>query len=359
MRNFFSRRDIIFYFLLAVTVAFPSLANDLPNQKDIDAIPVLEVKPNNLYINKSEKNRSKEKDIFSISYYYKKGREAYLQFTSKGFKDAIESFDKALELDKKYALAIASKAEAQALLSRVIYDINDEEVIAKLELQAFENAYIAADLEPNLSETHRALSMVYFVQKKYQEGKAEAQKSIELNDHDAESYLLLWLNSPDIKILRNDNYNPANYYKALDIDSPILDKILELNPDLQLTYLELGAAYTNQNKYFDALASYKYVIKLNHENEEAFANLGTLYNNTIFLNEAITQFNQALKIEPDRYDAIYGLGAAYLKKKDKEKAMDYFEKACDYDYKDACELIISSGRNPNIRRTKRRIFRNN
>jgi tetratricopeptide (TPR) repeat protein len=349
MRNFF-----FIPFLLGLTITFPSMANLEPNQEIIEEIPVLGVNTNDVLKSKQQTTQIKEKVKLTASDYYKKGREAYLQFNSKGYREAIDLFDKALQLDKKYALALAAKAEAQALLSRVIYDLNDEEIIAKLELSAFENAYISIQLEPELNETHRALSMVYFIQKKYLEAKREAEKAIEFNDNDAESYLLLWLNSPDKKILRNDENSEVNYYKSLDLDSIVIDKILEINPDLQLAYLEVGSAYASQNEYFDALACFKKVIKLNPENEDAYAFLGSLYNKTVAAsNDAITQFKQALKIEPKRYDAIYGLGIAYMKKRDKVKALEYFEDACNYDYMNSCDLLSGYGINRNPGRTRR------
>jgi tetratricopeptide (TPR) repeat protein len=344
MRKIFPEGNIVLSFLLCAVVALPSSAYGIQGNSDV---PVLvtdgPAKTTEAVILTKNRDISpkKEKEEATAAGYYKKGRRFYLLFSSSGYKKAIEFFDKALKTDKNYVRAMAGKAEAQALLSRVTYNENDDEIITTLEMEAFENAYIAAELEPDKVETHRALSLVYFIQKKYAEGKKEAQKAIELDENDAESYLALWLNSPDLKILRNDSYNTANYFKALDTDSEVLDKIVELAPDLPLTYLMLGAAYSNQNNYFDALRALKKVIKLTPENEEAYAFLGSLYNKTVFLNDAITQFNLALKIEPERYDAIYGLGVVYLKKRDRTKAKEYFEKACNYDYIDSCDLLSS------------------
>lgn len=268
--------------------------------------------------------------------YYKKGRESYLLFSTKGYRDAIKQFDKALELDKKDALVISAKAEAQALLARELSSRNDILEATKLESQAFQNAYIASDLQPELGEAHRALSMIYFVQERFKEGKREADKAIKLNKEDAEAYFLLWLNSPDKEKLK------LSYYEALDLNAESLEKALNLNSDIALFYLEVGSTCASQEKYIQSQANYEKVLDLSPDNENAYTSLAYLNLENSNVEDSLKFFDKALKIEPNYVEAIHGKGLAYLKNKDRITATEYFNKACNFEYQDACDMISNS-----------------
>lgn len=305
-------------------------------------------------VKSTETKTNKKVEKISASDYYKKAREAYLTFTTKGYEDSITLYNKALEADKNYVKALAGKAEAQALLSRNVYDsTNSIKESSKLESASFENAYISVDINPNISETHRALSMVYYIQKKYEEGKEEALKAIDLDKDDAEAYLLAWLNSPDKKLLKKDNEN-LGFYRALNIDSEYIDKSLDLNPDLQLSLLELGNTFSAQSENLQAIRYYKKLLKINPSNEDGYIALGKSYNTTADYDNAVIQFEKALEINPDRYDALYGLGISYLRKRDSLQSQDFLNKACDYEFEKACEMLDErTRRNRRLPRSRR------
>ncbi|MBC7475475.1 MAG: tetratricopeptide repeat protein [Candidatus Sericytochromatia bacterium] len=292
--------------------------------------------------NQSEKNIQKpdngDEANLTGQQYFEKGKEAYLKYSNFSYKEAISYFEKSLKFNRKDAVTLAYKAQAEALLSRVIYQPKGGVVRATLELKAYESAYISGDLDPDLSEVHRALSMVYFVQERYDEGKEEAKKAIKINDKDAESYLLLWLNSPDKEMLKLSTSTINYYYRSLDVESENISKALELNPNLVLTYIQLGVANANQTKYFESKDNYNKVLKLNPQSEEAYTYLGFLHNSASHYDEAINSFEQALEIDPQRSDATYGIGVSYLKKRDKISAITYFKNACDANYRDACDV---------------------
>lgn len=327
-----------------------NIEDEEPKTKKKNTVKVLTEK-------KSDDKKVKEKkpkEKLTALEYYNKGREAYLNFNTKGYEESISFYNKALELDKNFAKALSAKAESQALLSRTIYDsTNNIKDSTKFESIAFENAYIAISMNPEISETHRALSMVYFIQKKYQDGQEQALKAIEINSNDAEAQLLLWLNSPDKKSIKKDN-TKETFYKSLNIDSEIIDRALDLNSELQLSLLELGNTFANQNEHIQAIKYYKKIIKLNPSNEDAYIALGNIYNTNSEHDKSIENFDKVLEINPDRYDAIYGLGMSFLKKRETPQAEEYLNKACEYEYDKACEVIDSKGRRNNRRGTRLR-----
>ncbi|MFN8578535.1 MAG: hypothetical protein U0354_17030 [Candidatus Sericytochromatia bacterium] len=169
--------------------------------KEVNLETESKVKPKSKVLEKDNKKlkiiKPKEKILTPLEY-YNKGRESFLKFNIKGYEESIIFYNKALELDKNFAKALAAKAESQAFLSKLIYDsTNNIKDSSKFESEAFNNAFIAVSMEPKLSETHKALSWVYLIQKKYDDGKEQALKAIEINENDAELQLLIWLNSPD------------------------------------------------------------------------------------------------------------------------------------------------------------------
>ncbi len=334
---------------LCLLIALPVIAHD-PKTIEKDELKIND---------KNKKTTKLEKDKVSAEEYYKKGREAYLKFSTKGYLEAIELFDKALKINKKYSLALASRAEAQALLSTNIFTPKNGIKKARLEMQSFENAFISSELTPDLCESHRALSLVYFVQERYEEGLEEAKKAVELNEEDAESYLLLWLNSPDKKILKRDNYKATNYYKALDLNSKLIDRFLDLNSKLSFAYYQLGMANAAQNNYTDAVDYYEEAIKLTPESEDVFISFGVLYNHAEKFSDAIIQFKEALNIDSERPDANFGLGIAYMRRKDSLTAIDYFEKACNVDYNNSCNLLQNIKADTRLRRSNNKPGRNN
>ncbi len=299
-------------------------------------------------VNNEKKNTKKP----SKEDYYNQGREAYLEFSLASLQDSIKLYNKAINIDKNFAKAIAAKSESQARLSKIIYEASENITeTSKLENSAFENAFIAIELNPNIKETHRAMSTVYFMQKKYNEGKISAKKALQIDEDDSESNLILWLNSPDNRILKKSE-EEEDYYKSLDLQSNYLDKTLELNPNLILAYFERAKALLAQNEYFKSVKNYKKILEINPKTELAYVELGNLYLDSLNNDEAIAEFMNALDIDPDRYDVIYNLGILYLKKKDTITAREYFSKVCEYNYMDSCDLSIGKYTN-SFRKTKR------
>lgn len=287
-----------------------------------------------------ETNTVKEKpkeDVLDVNYYYKKGRDYYTKHTTKSYREAIKQYDLGLKLDKNNALLRASKSEALSLLSRDLNEASTSIEGVNLEMQAFENAYIAVDIDPELADAHRALSMVYLIKENFKEGRKSASKAISINEEDSESHLLLWLNSPDRdKMTQASIY--SNYYKSLDINSKSLERSLELDDKNPLTYLELGEVYSAQSKFNKALEYYDKVLEISPENIKANNLSGFVYIELSELENAFKSFDDVLELDENNSEATYGLGIAYLKNRDNLKALEYITKSCNEDYADACDM---------------------
>jgi tetratricopeptide (TPR) repeat protein len=223
--------------------------------------------------------------------YYIKGRSEYLAFTPEGYQKAIENFDKSLEADKNYSLALASKAEALALWTSELEKVG-EPYKEKLNL-AEKSARQALEQAPGFSETHRAMGTVFQINKQYEEGKREARKAIELNNNDAEAYVILW----------------ENIYKSNSMEEPaLINKALEINPYLVSARLDLGKIYQSAGKFAEGIAECKKVIEISPDSITAYIILGNIYLAQVDTDNAEKSYKKALEID-NRYSSGYaGLG---------------------------------------------------
>jgi len=108
----------------------------------------------------------------------------------RGFGDddnrkALAMFERALEIDPDYALAIAYRANA--LLS-----INGSAAASQEAIDsAFEAGSRALELDPQESNAHRLLAMVWLYRRDYEAAEPHYRRSLELNPNDADRIMSL------------------------------------------------------------------------------------------------------------------------------------------------------------------------
>lgn len=275
--------------------------------------------------------------------YYLKGKDNLLKSNINGYKEAIEFFDKALETDKSYSLALAAKAEAQALLASE-YEVNAKPYKSLLE-KAIENANTALSQQSYLGDAHRALSTIYKMQGNFEDGKKEAKKALDLNPNDADAYYLLWSNSTsnleDPLIQKAVSINPfivkkhfaigyayfkqSKYQEAIDVYS----EVIKINPKFILAHVALGYAYERLGQYDRAEESFKQAISLNKSVADGHAGLGFILFRKGNLKEAFNEYDKALKANPNYALAHTGLGYVYFALGKKDNAFSSFKTAIE------------------------------
>ncbi|MFN8579132.1 MAG: tetratricopeptide repeat protein [Candidatus Sericytochromatia bacterium] len=275
-----------------------------------------------------------EKIVSSVEYqdesmnYYKKGRDSYLKLGEKDLRESLELYDKGLEINKNNPLLYAGKVETLYLLyfyQILRYESNIEQ--AKLKNEIIKNATFAYDINPNLVETHRAMSISYTTQELSSLAQEEAKKSLEIDKTNGESYLWLWaveekLDPKDKNIITASNILPnsslVNLFWAIGYDFngkgewikepqiKLLNTIIDNNPDNDIAYTILGKWYYKYKKDKD---------------------------------KAIQSFEKAIEINDKNPQAYYNLGIIYSKKKMNYKAVNYYKRACELKIKDACNEL--------------------
>ena len=108
--------------------------------------------------------------------HYLRGRELFREETESSVKQAINLFQKAVELDPKFARAHVGLAESHQFLGNYGYEPSDVSLtIVKPILD------LAIELDPNLPEAHSSLSEMYYNEDDAIRSEAEARRALELN----------------------------------------------------------------------------------------------------------------------------------------------------------------------------------
>jgi TolB-like protein/Flp pilus assembly protein TadD len=188
----------------------------------------------------SEKRVIVKKDTENTEAYtcFLRGRELLREQTEASLRQGIALFEKAIELDSKFARAYVGEAECHQLLS----DKGSEPVgISVTTVRRLLGR--ALNLDPNLPEAHSALSNVLFNEDDVVGSEAEARRALELNPNLPEPY---W-NLSELAAVKGD---PAEMVRQIEA-AYRLDPI---RPDF---IYRVGLAYFQTGREQEALEFWK------------------------------------------------------------------------------------------------------
>jgi tetratricopeptide (TPR) repeat protein len=208
--------------------------------------------------------------------FYLKGRDYYRREGQDNLQFAIQMFDKALEIDAKYATAHAGLADAYAQMYVMYYD-RDRKWLKKAET----SAKTALILDPNLPEAHRALGRIMMEYGQNEEAIKEFQTAIRQRPDFHEAYrTLAWI------------------YQGMRRYSDSIDwgqKSLRMKPMDRETYLLLGLNYLDLREWDKARHHFERAIELSPDYGRAYMHLGNVRQKTGDLEGALKLYRTALK----------------------------------------------------------------
>jgi len=198
-----------------------------------------------------------------------KGLHFSNEHTEPGYRKSIEYFEKAINLDKTYALAYVGLANCYKELCRV-FDFPHDEGYPK----AKEALMKALELDETLGETYATLGSIKFISEWDISGSdMYFQRAIELSPGSAYVYKLYamylgWIGRHDKSIvvaeraLELDPLTPINnwlgwaYFYANRYDESIrqFKKVLDLYPNYVWAHVYLAHNYTMKGMYVEAIA---------------------------------------------------------------------------------------------------------
>jgi serine/threonine protein kinase/tetratricopeptide (TPR) repeat protein len=165
-----------------------------------------------------------------------RARNFLYRYTKNSVQFAIQLFQRAIELDPRYAAAYAGLGEAYATIYQNFE--RKEEWLDK----AIEASLKALMYDSTLSEAYASLGLAYLHRKSLAEALTAGQKAIEL---DPNNYIAYWILGRTLHTLDRDQ-------EALDL----FNTVHKLNPDFYANYGDLMIIHErlgNQEKFQEAL----------------------------------------------------------------------------------------------------------
>ncbi|MBI4429017.1 MAG: tetratricopeptide repeat protein, partial [Ignavibacteriales bacterium] len=256
---------------------------------------------------------------------------------------SIEYFNQAIAKDPNYAPAYSGLARSYAGLGAAEgLGISPKEAMRK----AKEAALKAAQLDPDLSDTHTALGLVKLsFEWDWQGAEKDFRRALELNPNSADahhwySHLHMALGRPDESfrhVLRGLELDPVNgqmhihlawYYLITRHDDKLLEtyrETIELFPDDPIIYAYLAQSYTRQGKYDLALVEAKKSVEKSRNNTNRVTMLAGVYASMGNEQEARGMLQKLS--ETSRYVSPLALASVYLALGDKSNAFKFLERA--------------------------------
>ncbi len=243
-----------------------------------------------------------------------KARNYLYRRTKTNIEFAIQLFQKAIELDPRYASAYAGLGEAYATL---YHDYDNKEIWLD---KAIESAFKALMYDPTLSEAYAALGLAYFSKQSIDEAITSTNKAIEL---DPSNFVAYWILGCIFHANDRDNEALEMYKKAV-----------ELNPDFHTAYGGLRMVYDsmgdeeNRNKTVQKLLEvYPKYLSKNPDDARSHIyyaiDLAMVGRNE----EAKVQAAKALELSPGDSLMFYNAACCYARMKENKLAIDALRKS--------------------------------
>ncbi|HEY9139836.1 MAG TPA: tetratricopeptide repeat protein [Bryobacteraceae bacterium] len=275
---------------------------------------------------------------------YLQGRFFWNRRTMPDTLTAIGYFERAIRSDPNAAVAWAGLADCYNTQAAEQGAPNQEELFSK----ATAAAVRALEIDPDLEEAHASLGYTYFVHGwDWAGAKRELDRAVELNPNDASAHD--WLSHYSIA-MRQFDASLAHSKTALEIDplNPLRRahmvwhlllsrryddvigqgrQLLQEAPNLIGLLAFLGRAYEGKEMLPDAIAAFQKAVDAEPGSFEALGNLGHAYAVAGQHDKARAVLEQLLSRSKREFVSPEILGMIYCGLNDRERAMDWLEKA--------------------------------
>jgi len=249
-------------------------------------------------VNALRENKQKTKELEDSR---KKAKEALTEI--ERLKKEIAGLKQSTKQQEQYAVAVKELSAVDWFEKGVkFYPGNLKEAI---------NAYNKAiQLNPQYAEAYIGRGASYDDLGNFQQAINDFSKAIELKPRSAEAYY----------------YRGATYYRSVVFGSGAADKsgnfqraindlskAIELNSHNAEAYIMRGIAYDKLGNYQQAVNDFTKTTQLDPQNASVYIKLGLSYGNLGSYQQAINAYSKAIKVFPRYSEAYYRRGAAYLK----------------------------------------------
>jgi TolB-like protein/Flp pilus assembly protein TadD len=241
--------------------------------------------------------------------YYLRGRQLQHQHRKAGHHQAIQWYERAIEIDPTYALAYAGIADSASLL--YMYRDATPENLARAE-----NASLRAlELNPNLAEAHSARGLALSLSRKWDEATAEFERALELDPRNFEAAYF--------------HGRASHSHGDFEVAAEMFERAAASRPDdyqalamLDLAYRRLGRNDAALDASRRALAAIERRLSIDPGEARAwYLGAGMLFN----LGERERAFDyaeQAIAVDPEEVSTLYNVGCLYAQTGNNDRAID-------------------------------------
>jgi superkiller protein 3 len=171
----------------------------------------------------------------------------------------------------------------------------------------------AIELDPKFAIAYYGLGASLYYQNKLDEAIAAYQKAIALDPKFANAY--------------NGLGNALGDQKKLDEAIAAYQKAIALDPESDVAYSGLGNALSSQGKLEEAIAAYRRSIAIAPDDPTDYNGLGNTLSDQKKLDEAIAAYQKAIALDPKFANAYNGLGNTLSDQKKLDEAIAAYQKA--------------------------------
>jgi TolB-like protein/Tfp pilus assembly protein PilF len=243
---------------------------------------------------------------------YFHGKQRMEKRSSAAIAEAIDDFNRAIELDPSFALAYVGLADSYQL--QVQYSgLPLSEMIEKA--QAATDKALA--LDDRLAEAYTSLGGIEDSRNDYEAAEAAYKRALELSPNYVTTYhwYALLLGGP---LGRRD--------EALEV----IKKAAELDPRSPIILLNVGGFYMGVGRFDEGLAWFRKSIEIDPNFATGYQSMGIYFESSEGrLDEAARQYRKAASIDPRNPETLTSLGWLFLNLGDLDRAEYWGEKSIE------------------------------
>ena len=240
---------------------------------------------------------------------YLKGQDYLYRLTKRSVEYAIQLFEKATELDARYAAAYAAASIAYGQLYQY-FDRNDAH-----RTRAQELSFKALMYDNNLPEAYTAMGLSYFIWGKLEEAGESSRKAVEM---DPDGFVARWT-------LGRIHFTNGDFAEAYEL----FRRVTELKPSFFSGYVDLAQSCDGLGRVEEARTARKQVSELmpnyllqNPDDARARMYYAVVLAEMNRKEEALREGTKALEVSPDDGMMLYNCACLYARLGETDKAIE-------------------------------------
>jgi TolB-like protein/Flp pilus assembly protein TadD len=250
---------------------------------------------------------------------YLRGQDYLYRLTKRSVEYAIQLFEKAIELDPRYAAAYAGCSSAYGQMYQ--WFSREEKYRAK----AQELSFKALMYDSNLPEAYAAMGLSYFIWGKFEEAAASSRKAIEL---DPDDFIAYWT-------LGRIHFSSGEHDQAL----ALFQRVIDIKPGFYAAYADLSLSFEGLGRMEEAQAAAGRLLELlpnyllqNPDDARARIFYAATLAKMGRKDEAIREGAAALELSPGDPMMLYNGACLYTLLGETDRAIDTLARAVGMGY---------------------------